>query len=379
MKLNKTFGRIATTLVATAMLASVAVVPAFAEEFNGFTGGTSTDPIDASDITIKKELYLPTGSVTPTQTFSFDIKPATANPSETIPVQDGETVGVRDGIGSVLTNAGSVTISPEDDTTNRTTTGAYDTVWDNIVFTQLPSDFKDAGVYKYEIVEQTLTPADDDFNDATDQLYLYLVVERKADVEVDSTTAADYFISGATVYNATAKTDKYTNWYKLGSGETPDPNAQVGTVTVTKTVTGAMGSKNDEFTFTITSIDGADVTDAKISIDGGTATAVAGNGQFTLTHGQIATITGLDAGTYQVVETVDRGYALTTTGEKTATAVTNGAEVEVEGGQTKAVTFTNNREAVSPTGLIMDIAPYILLVVVAAAGCFVFLRKRRED
>ena len=31
MKLNKTFGRIATTLVATAMLASVAVVPAFAE------------------------------------------------------------------------------------------------------------------------------------------------------------------------------------------------------------------------------------------------------------------------------------------------------------------------------------------------------------
>ena len=41
--------------------------------------------------------------------------------------------------------------------------------------------------------------------------------------------------------------------------------------------------------------------------------------------------------------------------------------------------YTNTREAVSPTGLIMDIAPYALLVVVAAAGCFVFLRKRRED
>ena len=32
MKLNKTFGRIATTLVATAMLASMAVVPASAVE-----------------------------------------------------------------------------------------------------------------------------------------------------------------------------------------------------------------------------------------------------------------------------------------------------------------------------------------------------------
>ena len=44
-----------------------------------------------------------------------------------------------------------------------------------------------------------------------------------------------------------------------------------------------------------------------------------------------------------------------------------------------SVTVTNDRDAVSPTGLIMDIAPYVLLVVVAAAGCFVFLRKRRED
>lgn len=378
MKLSKNLGRVATTLLATAMLASVSAVPAFAEGFNGITGGTSEKPIAASDITIKKELYLPTGSVTPTQAFNFNIKPATANPSETISVQGGGTVGVRDGIGSELTSAGSVTISPEDDD-NRKTTGDYDTVWDNIVFTQLPSGFTDAGVYKYEIVEQTLNPADDDFNDATDRLYLYLVVERKDGAVVGSTNEGDYFISGATVYNATAKTDKYTNWYKLGSGVTPDPDAQVGTVTVEKTVTGAMGSKSDEFTFTITSVDGADVTDAKISIDGGAATAVDEDGQFTLTHGQTATITGLDAGTYQVVETVDRGYELTTSGDKTTTEVKDGAEVEVEGGQKEVVTFTNTRNAVSPTGIVMNVAPYALLVVVAAAGCFVFLRKRRED
>ena len=47
--------------------------------------------------------------------------------------------------------------------------------------------------------------------------------------------------------------------------------------------------------------------------------------------------------------------------------------------QDNAVTITNTKETVNPTGVVMDIAPYALLVVVAAAGCFVFLRKRRED
>lgn len=44
-----------------------------------------------------------------------------------------------------------------------------------------------------------------------------------------------------------------------------------------------------------------------------------------------------------------------------------------------AMVYTNTRDAVSPTGIVMNVAPYVLLVVVAAAGCFVFLRKRRED
>lgn len=40
MKLNKTIGRVATTLVATAMLASLAAVPAFADSTPGVQGGS---------------------------------------------------------------------------------------------------------------------------------------------------------------------------------------------------------------------------------------------------------------------------------------------------------------------------------------------------
>ena len=67
MKLNKTFGRIATTLVATAMLASVAAVPAFAvddpdigadvtePEYSGITDeGTQHDADGIENFTFKK-------------------------------------------------------------------------------------------------------------------------------------------------------------------------------------------------------------------------------------------------------------------------------------------------------------------------------------
>lgn len=42
-------------------------------------------------------------------------------------------------------------------------------------------------------------------------------------------------------------------------------------------------------------------------------------------------------------------------------------------------TITNTRSTTTPTGIVMNVAPYALLVVVAVAGCFVFLRKRNED
>ena len=57
----------------------------------------------------------------------------------------------------------------------------------------------------------------------------------------------------------------------------------------------------------------------------------------------------------------------------------NKTVVKFDKEKTNDVAYTNTRNAVSPTGLAMNVAPYALLVVVAAAGCFVFLRKRRED
>ena len=79
MKLNKTFGRIATTLVATAMLASVAVVPAFAAD--GVVEGSIEEPITL--ITLTKELLVPTGVTVPDVTYEFSIQNATPGTDDT--------------------------------------------------------------------------------------------------------------------------------------------------------------------------------------------------------------------------------------------------------------------------------------------------------
>src|SRR5699024_3819524 len=69
MKLNKTFGRIATTLVATAMLASMAVVPTSAA--SNMDDGTLTNEGGITTVTFTKEYSMPANVAIPNITFTF--------------------------------------------------------------------------------------------------------------------------------------------------------------------------------------------------------------------------------------------------------------------------------------------------------------------
>ena len=99
-------------------------------------------------------------------------------------------------------------------------------------------------------------------------------------------------------------------------------------------------------------------------------------------HNGTIRIYGLSASdTYEVIETVanQNGYTTTDTDKNTAEGTVKGSATADVVDNTPTHTVTNNRESSAPTGIAMDIAPYALLVVIAAAGCFVFLRKRNED
>ena len=90
----------------------------------------------------------------------------------------------------------------------------------------------------------------------------------------------------------------------------------------------------------------------------------------TLKDGQSATIHGLSATDTYSVEEVDYtkdGYTTTVDGAKSGSISAD-----------TTVTFTNHKEATAPTGIMLNIAPYVLMVAVAAVLAVVFLRKRNS-
>ena len=44
-----------------------------------------------------------------------------------------------------------------------------------------------------------------------------------------------------------------------------------------------------------------------------------------------------------------------------------------------AVTYTNTKEVTTPTGIMMDMAPYMLMVLAAAVMAVVFLRRKNTQ
>ena len=421
MKLNKTFGRIATTLVATAMLASVAVVPAFAVTVNN--GGIITDNTqpDAAitEISFDKQLLMPADVEIPDVEFTFSLSIPEGEVDETATDAAGTNkVAVSKGTSDFAdaTVSFSSDDESEDPLQNHTEYGTdalegYKTVTKTVTFSNVPT-FTDAGVYKYELTEETLSAEDTtaavaDFEQSTKTRAVYLFVEYVEGETNPVVTGAIISDTNSFANNASGKTDSVMNYYMLdGNPDEFDPSNPPEIVendlTITKTVTGDMGNKSESFAFSITinSSDNADKT-YNYTITSKTGTTTTGNVKsgteipnVSLTDGASIRITGLSASdTFTVTEDAAMANgSINDAGYTTKYHVTGGDEVDGNGVSvarslatesdkpvSTTVAFTNNREAVSPTGLIMDIAPYVLLVVVAAAGCFVFLRKRRED
>lgn len=392
MNLRKNLGRVASTIVATALLASVATVPAFA-------AGASTvqNANGLTSITLNKKLVLPDNVAIPNQNFTFTVTgDNTVGADDTI-TSNGVTMEVKQGQG---TGTGTAAVSPASsrDTNNYGTITGTDVVTVDLTI-RLPAvtSFTNtgAGIYKYNITENDITNAegtvDTDFTNATPNgLDLYLIVER---VDGGSTDMSQdtYKITGAMVYpdgitpsgNSDAKTADFVNYYKVD-----DSGAKVGNLKFTKVIAGAMGNKNDKFVFEVSSdklengVEYSYVKNEEVSATADVQKATAANGKLTFSgigHNDYIIILGLDEGSYKVKETTTgNGYVISINDDDDQDA-TNGVNKNVKENATVETTITNTRNSVPPTGIVMNVAPYALLVVVAVAGCFVFLRKRNED
>lgn len=392
MKLSKNLGRIATTFLATAMLASVAAVPAFAAAGDP---GITTDPTD-NKFVIQKTVDVKENSYAPAVTVNFTVAPAESltQVERSSGIELGVTGGVTQESGATISQG---TVLGADGTGNAT-------FQVNLVDAEGEAIFNHAGVYKYTVTETAgQSYAGMTYTSEVKTLYVYITNGDNGALEVAYTELVDS--------DGTSKTNNFTNYY--GTDEEED---LLHDLTVKKVIRGNSANLSGTFTFTITIAGDEDIeADEEAGIEavpekfyyvvydsddqpkaGGTNTATSDDAfTVTLGNGEYVVVYGLSAGDqYTVIEDKagEEGYVTSVTTGTTATNGTNtpwdkDEEEKDIVGQVSAnsfendayVTYTNTKDASAPTGIAMDIAPYALLVVIAAAGCFVFLRKRNED
>ncbi len=376
MKLTrKSIGRIAASFVATAMLATMAIVPASAN--TGVTepaeGANNITAIDVSKVvTTDGNTYAP-------------------NTSFTIEVTEGEGKTFDDGTGSVTAVAGiagglkGTTIQSQPDYVegegdSQTVVEPEDSYEFEGTLAVDSSVFTAPGIYHY-VVKET-TDSYDGIAYSTETYDVYLYVTNNSDY-------SDYVVSNVVVVKngqTDAKSDlTFTNDYGKNNNGTHD-------VKVTKVIAGTLGDKeHDTFSFTV-KVNGAegevykvvytnDAVEHTTYVVSGDDNAITVPGVGDQDYIQIFGLSEND--TYTVTENdvtngkTNDGYTVTDSDNSTAAGTVSG-KVTVDG---TTATITNTKDASTPTGIMMDIAPYAVLVVIAAAGCFIFLRKRhaKED
>lgn len=389
MKLKKVSKRLAAAMLTGAMMVSMLGMTAFAEETEkGQTIGTgATGALINGKVQFAKVLDMTeaSGASVPNVTFTYNIKggshvDATATTPE-----------ILKGIGSPTIGA-AVYRSVDDETTtdvDETDLTKYVTVDFSTV------EFNEPGIYRYVITEEAATPNNADITNATPAvryLDVYVVngdtkgtykiesqalimsIDEKPVITKDSTTGEWTAIS----YDNSNKSNGYTNYYKTYS------------LTLSKNVTGTMANLSEKFDFTVEFTNGPANGSFTYQLNGGQAITVQldenGAGKIegiklNNTSGN-AVITGIPSTvSYTIKENIDAKEGYKTTYSVNNENPANGTEVSVTaiGKDDDTVAFTNTKNAVTPTGVALTIAPYILMVGLAGVLAFFFLRRRKSE
>lgn len=359
MNAKRKIRRALVTMLSVALLAACTLMPAMA-----------ADPVNQVTFTKTIDMSAASGATVPNATYSYTIAvgtavPATATSPEILAGESGATI------------------------TSTVTFGSGDAIATNKVSKDVTVDFSNvtfshAGIYRYVITETDPTVAGLNC-DGANTIYLDVYVTNAvggceiSDYVMTTSVNAPNNTTGAPVYDAASKftgdEDAYTTY----------------TLTVTKNIEGTMADLTGTFSIDVDFTNLSNGT--KVTVDGTPTMTGALNHELSVNKslGDNGTmrITGIPAdAVYTVVENLssNAGYSVTYTHDDDTpkdAGYSNGEYTTVNASQMGSanhdVVVINTKNAVSPTGVIMNVAPYALMVVIAAAGAFVFLRKRAED
>ena len=314
----------------------------------------------------------------PVTTFNFEVKKGDEEGAKSLQMTTGgkaESVYVYAGVegavevGSAAFN-GSETMEKD---------GQYTKA---VKFTVKAEKFTKPGVFHYTLTEKDNGYEGINYDSVDKNLYV---------VMVNGNTDDSYECAGVFMVNKDGeKIDRIVNDYGKENDGTHD-------IVISKNVKGNLGDKTRKFSFTVT-VTGADnekyyVTDREGNqINGNGGTLVSGTSQvYELASGDAIHIKGLSNNDrVKVVEAEANTEGYTTTITKTGIEDANyteeigdnvlkGATVKVTT-DTSAMEVKNAKNSTTPTGVVMNIAPYAAMILGAGAFAGVFLgRKKSED
>lgn len=360
-------------LLAFALLIGTTAITASAE--------TTYEPIGGST-TLVKNLVVDDDANIPGITFNYTIRRGTPQDATATTIEILESPLGGGSIGTaVFSNADTAnTIDglPTDANPSNPTAGKK-YVQKSVSITFPVGTFTKPGVYRFVINEtnNNLPGVTYDSN-PTRYLDVFVVADDNNVLSVNSyvlrDAATDIGTNGEYVEDPGVKSSGYTNRLTQYDFE------------FSKTISGNQADKNKRFNFTLTitganpgvyPVEANDVTDNPTYITvgaNGTAT-----GEYSLTDGSTVKIIGLNAGAVCTVSENAEDYTATRSLDN-GTAVSGNSSGEVTLNSNHSVAFTNTRNGIIPTGVIMTIAPFAIgICVFGAIIIFIICRRKRRN
>lgn len=361
--LRQVFTVFAVIVAAFAMCASVAT-PAFA----------ANTPVSGSTMTFSKYLVMDADANVPNVTFEFDIMAGTAQ------VASGGSPAIYAGVDADSIAVSDASFTTSDSTTPGTPSNTEDSAQKyatkSVTVNLQGVTFNKPGIYRYVITE-TATSQDGITNDTntTRTLDVHVAYAEGSETELEVTSYALHPSD-----DSSKKANGFTNTYTTHN------------LTLKKQVTGNQGDRNKYFEFTVSitnavadtvydvacpSPDGDSRNEDELTVGkDGTVTAT-----YYLKDDQSITIKGLTAGTYYTITETDydedgyaTSYVIDSNGRVDGTA-TGSQQMDTDSHE---VVFTNHKEGIVPTGILIETGPYILMGAVVIIGLVALLATSRR-
>ncbi|UTX66582.1 phosphate-transport permease PitB [Streptococcus oralis] len=405
--MKKTFLKklVTASIAAVTALSVFRGVPTFADD-NDVATAKATGETSAK-VSINKVLNIAEGITTPEATFTFTFTPKTGTssngaPYETIDSSNGQITDKNVSYsGTDVLATGQTNIKKETGDifreVNYTHAGEYvytvaekqNVGWNVIQKNGSPIDFMtyDNRNYEMHVIVK---------NKTTGGTYISSVYFKQVSPSVNGKVKPS---ESGTTY----KYDLFTNIYRKNAGKITDPNEpnpnkpnvskvdpNAKSLVIKKVVSGATADKSKDFTFKLTFTKASTETSQSITGKIGETSKTFVYGQettITLRHDQSLAFDTIPAGTrYKLVETGSQGYTASAAYKENGASKNQAGTVSTNFTQDSILigekpndnTITNSLPDVTPTGLLIDNLPFILMIGLGLAGFVVLSKKRRQ-